>query len=73
MKRGLDTHFINYGISGGDLSVISDICRSEGIDPEWLKDYILKPYHQKRTDNPEVEEQYIKKIIEDALKNIPKP
>lgn len=72
MTRGLDSNFITYGISGSDLAVIADICRNNGIDPEWLKDFILKPYHQKKTDNPEVEEKNIKKIIEDALKNIPK-
>lgn len=47
MKKSLDRTFLNYGIRQEDMQLIESACQSEGIDAEWLKDYILKPFHMK--------------------------
>ena len=48
MKKSLDRTFLNYGIRQEDMQLIESACQSEGIDAEWLKDYILKPFHEER-------------------------
>ena len=40
MKKSLDRTFLNYGIRQEDMQLIESACQSEGIDAEWLKDYI---------------------------------
>lgn len=53
MKKSLDRTFLNYGIRQEDMQLIESACQSEGIDAEWLKDYILKPFHEER-NNPQI-------------------
>lgn len=50
MKKSLDRTFLNYGIRQEDMQLIESACQSEGIDAEWLKDYILKPFHEERNN-----------------------
>lgn len=56
------------------MQLIESACQSEGIDAEWLKDYILKPFHEERNNQNEssLEEKKVTKILKKALKEIKK-
>ena len=72
MKKSLDRTFLNYGIRQEDMLLIESACQTEGIDADWLKDCILKPYQEERTNQNEsnLEEKKVLKILKKALKEI---
>lgn len=74
MKKGLDRTFLNYGIREDDMMLIESACQSEGIDADWLKDCILKPFQDERNNQNEVnlDEKKVARILKKALKEIKK-
>ena len=71
-KKGLDRTFLNYGIKQDDMTLIENACQSEGIDAEWLKDCILKPFQEERNNQKEtnLDEKKVMRILKKALKEI---
>ncbi len=69
MKKGLDRTFLHYGIRQEDMEIIEDAARSADIDPDWMKEYILKPYNEARNEEA-VDEKKLRKILNNALKKI---
>lgn len=69
-KKGLDALFVHYGIRKDDMATIEALCEQQGIDPEWLKEYLLKTYHEKKIKNEDLDEKAMKKLIEKALQKI---
>lgn len=74
MKKGLDRTFLNYGVRQDDMALIENACQSEGIDADWLKDYILKPFQEERNNQKEtnLDEKKVMRILKKALKEIKK-
>lgn len=74
MKKGLDRTFLNYGIRQDDMALIENACQTEGIDAEWLKDSILKPFQDERNNQNEanLDEKKVTRILKKALKEIKK-
>lgn len=74
MKKSLDRTFLNYGIRQEDMLLIESACQSEGIDADWMKDCILKPFHDERNNQnePNLEDKKVTKILKKALKDIKK-
>ena len=70
MSKGIDSVFLHYGVRRDDMALIEQACRDNDIRPEWLKEQILKPYHEQRDEM--VDEKEIKKVINRALKNLPR-
>ena len=72
MKKSLDRTFLNYGIRQEDMLLIESACQTEGIDADWLKDCILKPYQEERNNQNEsnLEEKKVLKILKKAHKEI---
>ena len=70
MKKSLDRTFLNYGIRQEDMLLIESACQTDGIDADWLKDCILKPYQEERNNQNESnrEEKKVLKILKKALK-----
>jgi hypothetical protein len=66
-KKGLDTTFLHYGIRKEDMSFIETLCVQHGLDFDWLRDDILKQFHDKKNMNQELEEKSIEKIIEKII------
>ena len=75
MKKSLDRTFLNYGIRQEDMQLIESACQSEGIDADWMKDCILKPFHDERNNQneAELEDKKVMRILKKALKEIRKP
>lgn len=69
-KKGLDTLFVHYGVRKEDMQVIEALCNELDIDPEWLKEYILKAFHEKKIKNEDLDEKALKKLLEKALQKI---
>lgn len=66
-KKGLDTTFVHYGIRKEDMDLIEVLCTKHNLDFDWIKEDLLKEFHNKKTSNQEMDEKAIEKIIDKAL------
>lgn len=69
-KKSLDTTFLHYGIRKEDLSMIEVLCTEHQIEFDWLKEEILKEFHEKKINNEDLDDKSIEKIIEKAIQQI---
>jgi len=67
----IDRNFLQYGVQSADMEIIEQSCRECGIDCEWLRENILRPYNNQRNDKNVVEPKEIAKILKKALRKIP--
>lgn len=67
--KGLDYTFVHHGIRQDDLKILEEIAFEYEIDKEWLKG-LLQSFHDKKTQNAEVEDNVITKLIEEHLNKI---
>lgn len=68
--KSIDSTFLHYGVQKSDMEIIEQACRDHEIDPEWLKDEILKPYNDLRNSSNYIDEKKIAKIVKKAIKSI---
>ena len=68
MKKGLDRAFLEFGIRQPDLQVISELCEKHELDAEWLKEQVLKRYHEAKVDRIEMDDAATEKVIDKSLK-----
>ncbi len=66
-KKGVDATFLHYGIKQEDMRLIVQACQDSNIDPEWMKESILKVYHDEKK-NDELDVKKVSKILNKALK-----
>ena len=71
-RKGIDSTFLHYGIRTSDMDIIQEICTSPDfqLNPDWVKDEILKLYNEGGNDQGVVEEKTIRQIIKNALNKI---
>lgn len=69
-RKGIDGTLLHYGVHTEDMPLIEQVCKDSNINPEWLKEYILKPYNKERNNQNFVEEKKLVKILKKALKNL---
>jgi hypothetical protein len=69
-KKGLDITFVHYGIRKEDISLIEALCTEHKLEFEWIKEDILKEFHERKIKNDDMDEKSIEKIIEKALLKI---
>lgn len=69
-KKGLDTTFVHYGIRKEDMDLISVLCTEHQLEFEWVKEELLKEFHEKKIRNQDIDDKAIEKIIEKALSKI---
>ena len=70
IKKSVDRCFMQYGIRTADLEIIKQCCQMEGIDAEWLKEYILEPYYKLSNQEGGTEDRKVRSVINKALKQI---
>lgn len=68
MKKGIDGTFLHYGIRLEDMEIIEQTCQDNGIDEEWMKESILKEYHEERNNQNLLDDKTLGRIIKKALK-----
>jgi hypothetical protein len=69
-KKGLDTTFVHYGIRKEDMDIIAALCTEHQIEFDWVKEELLKEFHEKKIRNQDVDDKSIEKILEKALTKI---
>ena len=69
-KKGLDITFVHYGIRKEDMDLIEVLCTEHKLDFDWVKDDLLKEFHEKKIRNQDMDDKGIEKIIEKALLKI---
>lgn len=69
-KKGLDTTFVHYGIRKEDMGLLEALCISHKLDFDWVRDDILKEFHERKIRNEEVDEKVMERIIEKAIQKI---
>ena len=69
-KKGLDTTFLHYGIRKEDMSLIEALCTEHQLEFEWVRDELLKEYHEKKIRNQDIDEKSLEKVIDKALSKI---
>jgi len=69
-KKGIDITFVHYGIHKEDMQIIETLCTEHAIEAEWLKEEIIKKFHENKINDNEINEKSVKKIIEKAIQKI---
>lgn len=69
-NKGLDGNLLKYGISTSDLHIIESVCQTVDIDPDWLEETVLEPFHTLKTKGEKIEPSDTYKIIKSALKEL---
>ena len=72
MKKGIDGTFVQYGIKKEDMQLIEAACIAEGIDSDWVKEYILKPLNEEKgnSKSQQLDEKDVTKVLKQAMKQI---
>lgn len=70
--EGLDNNFINYGIRSDDLRVIEALCMDKDfqLDFGWLKEDVLREYHNKKMHDIEISDNDTENVINKALQKV---
>ena len=70
--KSIDGVFLHYGVRQDDMTLIEQSCQDNDIDPNWLKEFILKPYNEERNNQGvlTVDDKKLAKILKRALRNI---
>ena len=63
-KKGLETTFVHYGIRKEDMGLIETLCTSHQIDFDWLKEEVLKEFHDKKINKQDIEDKTIERLID---------
>ncbi|MBP5344732.1 MAG: hypothetical protein J6Y99_00810 [Bacteroidales bacterium] len=71
MAKTIDRLFLQYGVRDEDMQIIEQSCMDNEIDAEWMKSFILAPYQELRTNGNTVEEKEVRKLLKNALRNLP--
>jgi hypothetical protein len=69
-KKGLDTTFVHYGLRKNDMDLIDTLCREHQLDFDWVKEELLKEFHEKKIRNQDVDDKTIEKILDKGLSKI---
>lgn len=69
-QKGLDTTFLHYGIRKEDMNLIEALCTEHQLDFDWIREEVLKEFHERKIRNQEIDEKTIEKVIEKALSKI---
>lgn len=69
-KKGLDTTFLHYGIRKEDMGLIEALCTEHQLEFDWIRDELLKEYHEKKIRNQDIDEKSLEKVIDKALSKI---
>lgn len=69
-KKGLDTTFVHYGIRKEDMELISVLCTEHQLEFDWVKEELLKEFHERKIRNQDMDDRALEKIIEKALSKI---
>lgn len=70
MPQGIDRTFLHYGIRTQDLNTIEKLCAEHDLDSEWVKEDVLKAFHEQRINEVDLDDKDVMKVINKALQKI---
>lgn len=70
MPKGLDRNFLEYGIRKPDLDVISSLCEKYQLNEDWVKEDILRHFHEEKVSKIEMDDATVEKVITKALQKL---
>ena len=70
MFKRLDRNFLEYGIRKPDLDIISKLCQKYELDEDWVKEEILKHYHEEKVSKLEMDDTTVERVINKALQRL---
>lgn len=72
-KKGLDSTFLHYGIRRDDMTIIESLCTKHDLNFEWIKEDLLKAYHERKISNQNLDDKAVERMIDKALQKINLP
>lgn len=69
-NKGLDSTFLHFGIRKEDIQLIESLCEKHQLDFDWVKDFLIKEFHEKKIRNQEIDDKTVVQIIDKALQKI---
>lgn len=69
-KKGLDSTFLHYGIRRDDMAIIETLCTKHELNFEWVKEDLLRAYHERKISNQNLDDKAVERMIEKALQKI---
>ena len=69
-KKGLDSTFLHYGIRRDDMAIIESLCTKHDLNFEWIKEDLLKAYHERKISNQNLDDKAVERMIDKALQKI---
>ena len=62
--------FVHYGIRKEDMGIIEALCAAHHLEFDWVKEELLREFHERKIRNQEMDEKSIDKIIDKAIQKI---
>ena len=50
--------------------LIETLCEKHELDFDWVKDFLIKEFHEKKIRNQEIDDKTVSQIIDKALQKI---
>jgi hypothetical protein len=69
-NKGLDSTFLHFGIRKEDIQLIESLCEKHELDFDWVKDFLIKEFHEKKIRNQDIDDKTVIQIIDKALQKI---
>ncbi|MFD0835947.1 DNA modification system-associated small protein [Mariniflexile aquimaris] len=69
-NKGLDSTFLHFGIRKEDIQLIESLCEKHQLDFDWVKDFLIKEFHEKKIRNQDIDDKTVIQIIDKALQKI---
>ncbi len=61
---------MHYGVRKEDMALIEALARKHQLDFDWVREELIREYHDRRIRNEDVEAKGLEKLIEKALSKI---
>lgn len=69
-NKGLDATFVHFGVRKEDMTLIEALAKKHNLDFDWIKEDLIREFHERKIRNEEVEGKGLEKLIEKALLKI---
>ncbi len=69
-RKGLDSTFVHYGVRRTDMALIEGLCAAHGLDADWVKEHLLREWHEAKIRNQDLDEKGMERVIEKALQKV---
>lgn len=70
-SKGLTRCKMLYGLRDDDMKIVERVCQRHDVDPEWLKEQVLRTYQTEKNNKTDMSDQNeVLKLLKKALRHI---